>query len=186
MNGLDYTPDAIILFSGHNEFHARYGWSRNVAHYAEEGSESLLGLQELARSITSTTHEIFRNLDRFYGEAPPPPHISRELVDHPCFTPREYQYLLEEFDRRLDSLTSYCNRIGALAILIVPGSNDGAYDPSRSVLAWNTPLEARAEFATEFRAARSTEADRPPEGNRVLSPADRAAPRVRRKPLSSG
>jgi hypothetical protein len=157
LNGLDYKPDAIILFSGHNEFHARYGWSRNVAHYAEEGPESLLGLQELARSITSTTHEIFRNLDRFYGEAPPPPRISRELVDHPCFTPREYQYLLEEFEHRLDSLTNYCNRIGALAILIVPGSNDGAYDPSRSVLTGNTPIEARAEFATEFRAARSTE-----------------------------
>ena len=39
----------------------------------------------------------------------------------------------------------------------MPGSNDGAYDPSRSVLTWNTPIEARAEFATEFRAARSTE-----------------------------
>ena len=87
MNTLDYKPDAIILFSGHNEFHARYGWSRNVAHYQDEGLESLLGLQELARSISATTHEIFRNLDRFYGEAPPPPHISRELVDHPSLHP---------------------------------------------------------------------------------------------------
>ncbi len=162
LNTLDYKPDAIILFSGHNEFHARYGWSRNVAHYADEGLESLLGLQELARSSSSTTHEIFRNLDRFYGEAPPPPHISRELVDHPCFTPREYQYLLEEFERRLDSLLSYCKRVGTLPILIVPGSNDGAYEPSRSILAWNTTRQARAAFATEFRAARETEASDPP------------------------
>jgi tetratricopeptide (TPR) repeat protein len=161
LRGLDYKPDAIILFSGHNEFHTRYGWSRNVAHYAEEGVGSLLGLQELVRSITCTTHEIFRNLDRFYGEAPPPPHVSRELVDHPCFTPREYQYLLEEFERRLESLTSYCDRIGAAAILIVPGSNDGAFEPSRSVLAWNTPRPAREEFATQFRTARSTEASDP-------------------------
>ena len=71
LSRLDYKPDAILFFSGHNEFHARYGWSRNVAHYVEEGPESLLGLQELARSITSTTHVIFKNLDRFYGEAPP-------------------------------------------------------------------------------------------------------------------
>ena len=158
LNGLDYKPDAIVLFSGHNEFHARYGWSRNVAHYAEEGPESLLGLQELARSITATTHVILKNLDRFYGEAPPPPEVSRELVDHPCFTPREYRYLLDEFRRRLDSLGEYCNRIGALAIWIVPGSNDGAYEPSRSFLASDTSVVARADFAAEFRAARATEA----------------------------
>ena len=33
LDGLDYKPDAILLFSGHNEFHARYGWDRNVADY---------------------------------------------------------------------------------------------------------------------------------------------------------
>jgi hypothetical protein len=163
LNGLDYKPDVILLFSGHNEFHARYGWSRNVAHYAEEGPESLLGLQQLARSITATTHVILKNLDRFYGEAPPPPHVSRELVDHPSFTPREYRYLLDEFRRRLNSLADYCNRIGALAILIVPGSNDGAYEPSRSYLASDVSVLARADFAAEFRAARATEAFDPGE-----------------------
>ncbi len=161
LDGLDYKPDAILLFSGHNEFHARYGWDRNVAHYVEDGPESLLGLQELARSLSSTTHVIFKNLDRFYGEAPPPPHVSRELVDRPCFTPREYRYLLEEFRRRLESLAEYCSRIGALPIMIVPGSNDGAYEPSRSFLSSDTsPLE-RADFATEFRDARSSEAPDP-------------------------
>jgi hypothetical protein len=161
LSHLDYKPDAIILFSGHNEFHARYGWARNVAHYAEEGPESLLGLQSLARSVTSTTHLIFKNLDRFYGEAPPPPHVSRELIDHPSFTPREYRYVLEEFHRRLDSLAAYCKRIGAISILIIPGSNDGAFEPSRSVLAGDTTLAERAEFATVFRAARSTEESDP-------------------------
>ncbi len=161
LTGLDYKPDAIVLFSGHNEFHARYGWSRNVAYYAEEGPESLLGLQDLLRSITGTTHVIFKNLDRFYGEAPPPPHVSRELVDHPCFTRREYRYLLEEFRLRLDSLGAYCNRIGALPIWIVPGSNDGAYEPTRSVLAPETSLVERADFAADFRAARSMEASDP-------------------------
>ena len=73
LSGLEYKPDAIVLFSGHNEFHARYGWSRNVAYYAGEGPESLLGLQDLMRSVTGTTHVIFKNLDRFYGEAPPLP-----------------------------------------------------------------------------------------------------------------
>ena len=158
LSGLEYKPDAIVLFSGHNEFHARYGWSRNVAYYAGEGPESLLGLQDLMRSVTGTTHVIFKNLDRFYGEAPPPPGVNRELVDHPCFTQREYRYLLEEFRRRLDSLGAYCKRIGALPIWIVPGSNDGAYEPTRSVLASDASLAERADFAAEFRAARSMEA----------------------------
>ena len=158
---LDRKPDAVILFSGHNEFHARYGWSRNVARYAEEGPESLLGLQALARSMSSTTHQIFSVLDRFYGEAPPPPHVTRELVDHPSFTPREFAYLREEFQRRLDSLAVYCNRIGALAILIVPGSNDGAFEPSRSVLSSDTPKKSRAEFAAAFQAARNAQATDP-------------------------
>jgi hypothetical protein len=161
LDGLDYKPDAIVLFSGHNEFHARYGWDRNVAHYVEDRPESLLGLQELARSLSSTTHVIFKNLDRFYGEAPPPPHISRELVDHPCFTPREYRYLLDEFRHRLDSLAEYCNRIGTLAILIVPGSNDGAYEPSRSFLGPETSRAERAEFAAAFREARASETSDP-------------------------
>ena len=154
---LDRKPDAIILFCGHNEIHARYGWSRNVAYYKEEGTESLLGLQELARSISSTTHEIFKNLDRFYGEAPPPPRITRELVDHPSFTQRERRFLLEEFERRLGSLGEFCNRIGATSVLIVPGSNDGAYEPGRSVLEPDTPPEARSEFAAAFQRARSAQ-----------------------------
>ena len=161
LTGLERRPDAVILFSGHNEFHARYGWSRNVRYYVEEGPESLLGLQELGRTISSTTYLILQNLDRFYGEAPPPPHITRELVDHPSFTSREYAYLLREFRRRLDSLAAYCNRIGALAILIVPGSNDGSYEPSRSVLAAATKVAARAEFATAFEAARAAETSDP-------------------------
>ena len=161
LTNLDHRPDAVILFSGHNEFHARYGWSRNVRHYVEEGPESLLGLQELGRSISSTTYLILQTLDRFYGEAPPPPHVTRELVDHPSFTPKEYVFLRREFERRLDSLAVYSNRIGALAILIVPGSNDGSYEPSRSVLAAATPPAARAEFAAAFQAARAAETSDP-------------------------
>src|SRR5262249_26173230 len=56
----------------------------------------------------------------------------------------------------------YCNRIGATAILIVPGSNDGGFEPSRSVLARETPERARAEFAAAFLAARSLQFTDPP------------------------
>src|SRR5262249_39348618 len=125
LEDLKRRPEAIIVFAGHNEFQARYGWSRNVRHYVEEGPGSPLALLELARRSSSTAHLILATLDRYYGEPPPPPRVTRELVDHPTCAPKEYAYLREDFHRRLDDLAGYCRRIGALPILIVPGSNDG-------------------------------------------------------------
>ena len=152
-------PDALIVFAGHNEFQARYGWSRNVRHYVEEGPESPLALLELARECSATAHLILATLDRYYGETPAPKYATRELVDHPICAPKEYAYLREDFHRRLDALAGYCRRIGTLPILIVPGSNDGAFEPSRSVLTGSTPAAERAAFAHEFAAARAAETD---------------------------
>jgi tetratricopeptide (TPR) repeat protein len=158
---LERRPDALIVFAGHNEFQARYGWSRNVRHYVEEGPESPLALMEFGRSASSAIWLILGTLDRYYGETPPPPRVTRELVDHPTCTPREYAFLREDFHRRLDALAAYCRRIGSQPILIVPPSNDGAFEPSRSVLSGSTPAAARAAFADAFRAARTAEAGDP-------------------------
>ena len=150
-------PDAIILFSGHNELQARCGWSRSAPHYAEEGPVTLLGFEEAARSISATMNLILATLDRYYGEIPPPSNVTRSLVNHPCCTLREYAVLRRDFHLRLESLAAFCNQIGALAILIKPGSNDGAFEPSRSVLSSSTRPAARAAFEKAFRAARAAE-----------------------------
>src|SRR5262249_44198678 len=71
--------------------------------------------------------------------------------------PSEYAFLREDFRRRLDALAAYCGRVGALPILIVPASNDGAFEPSRSVLSGETPAAAREAFARAFREARAAE-----------------------------
>ena len=147
LSDLERRPDALIVFSGHNEFQTRYGWSRNVRHYPEEGPESRVALLDLGRSSSLTIYLILQTLDRYYGETPPPPRVTRELVDHPTCTPWEYAFLREDFHRRLDALAAYCRRIGSLPILIVPGSNDGSFEPSRSVLSGSTPTAAREAFA---------------------------------------
>jgi len=152
-------PDAIIVFSGHNEFQTRFGWSRNVRHYVEEGPEHPLALIGLGRSVSWTAGLILGTLDRFRGETSPLLRATGELVDHPTCSPPEFAFLLEDFHRRLDALAAYCRRIGALPILIMPGSNDGSYEPSRSVLAGSTPPAKRAAFAREFQAARAAEPD---------------------------
>jgi tetratricopeptide (TPR) repeat protein len=159
LTDLKRRPDAIIVFSGQNEFITRFHWERNVSHYLDEGPESPSVLLERARSSSSTLKLIVDTLDRLRVSAPPPPRITRELIDHPSFGPHEFAFLLDDFHRRLDALTAYCNQIGALPILIVPGSNDGAYEPSRSVLAPSTPVSERAEFAREFQTVRAAESD---------------------------
>ena len=50
---------------------------------------------------------------------------------------------------------------GILPILIVPASNDGAFDPSRSVLDGSTPEAERNEFAGKVRTAREAESADP-------------------------
>ncbi len=161
LGDLKHRPDALIVFAGHNEFQTRYGWSRNVRHYVEEGPESPLALLELGRSSSSAIKLILATLDRYYGETPPPHRATRELIDHPTCTPREYAFLREDFRRRLNALAAYCRRIGTLPILIVPGSNDGSFEPSRSVLSGSTPAAERTEFARAFQAARALEAPDP-------------------------
>jgi hypothetical protein len=154
-------PDAIILFVGHNEFQTRFGWPRTVRHYVEEGPRSPLALLELARSISWTATLILKTLDGFYGEAPPPAESTRELVDHPICTRWEHESIRKDFEVWLDAFAAYCNRIGALPIVVVPASNDGSFEPNRSVLAGSTPRAARTAFARAFAAARSLEATDP-------------------------
>jgi hypothetical protein len=161
LGGLRHRPDALIVFAGHNEFQGRFGWSRNSRHYVEEGPDSPLALVELARSASATAELILENLDRFRGEERPPKRVTRELVDHPTCTAETRGFLRREFERRLDGLASWCVREGILPILIVPASNDGGFDPSRSVLDGSTPLPRRTEFADLVRAARAAESSDP-------------------------
>ena len=96
----------VIVFSGHNEFRARFGWSRNVRHYVEEGPRSPLALIALLRRSSWTAMLILDALDSL-GETPPPARATRELVDHPTCSPEEYAYLREDYTRRMDGLAAW-------------------------------------------------------------------------------
>ena len=62
---------------------------------------------------------------------------------------------------RLDAFADYCNEIRALPILIIPGSNDGSFEPNRSVLDGSTRADARYKFEQDFQAVRAAEATDP-------------------------
>jgi hypothetical protein len=157
-------PDAILLCAGHNEFQARYGWSRNVRHYPEEKPRPDRPLLlKWAKRFSGLGEVILEAIDRQYVDAPPD-HASRELVDHPTCTPEEWAYLRYDFHRRVEAEVSYCDRIGAIPILVVPPANESGFEPSRSVLPGTMDKAARDAFAGEFQAARALEKSDPAQG----------------------
>ena len=86
---------------------------------------------------------------------------TRAFVDHPAHSPEEYRFLCDDFSMRLDAFADYCEEIRALPVLIIPGSNDGSFEPNRSVLDGSTRAYARSTFEQDFQAVRAAEATEP-------------------------
>jgi tetratricopeptide (TPR) repeat protein len=155
-------PDAVLIYSGHNEFQSRFRWSRPISYYADDvilrpraAILNYLGrLTPLCRLIHNTIelHEI---------SIPPPKKVTNELIDRPICSAAEYAQVLDEFRRRLESMTAYCERLGATPILVIPAGNDVDFEPSRSSLAPATLATERKIFATELDAARAMEGSDP-------------------------
>ena len=57
--------------------------------------------------------------------------------------------------RRLEAIAGFAEAIGAVPIFIIPASNDGGFDPSRSVLDPATPRAERLAIADDVARARA-------------------------------
>jgi hypothetical protein len=73
-------------------------------------------------------------------------------------TPAEYARTLERFRRLLETIVAGCERNGTLPVLVIPPSNDSAFEPSRSVLPETANAAERAEIERQVRAGRAVEA----------------------------
>ncbi len=154
--GLERRPDLLIVYAGHNEFHARFHWERVVP--AEEPADAIR--ERPARRLDLTTP-----LGRMIGEAiarngvdvAPPPKVTRHLVDQPVCTRAERAEILADFERRLDAITSYGERIGTLPVLVIPPGNDAGYEPNRSVATGRLTREEVESITREFQAAKAFE-----------------------------
>ncbi len=159
--GLNYRPDALMVYVGHNEFQGRYAWMREVDHYSDDdpvprdvaGSSGLFSVLRYSRVclLLGETRE------RQRLDALPPRIVTRKLVDRPLCTVAEFEAVTDDFERRLESIARYCELIGTLPIYVIPPCNDAGWDPSRSVLAAETPRAERDEFAKEVAHARALE-----------------------------
>jgi tetratricopeptide (TPR) repeat protein len=162
LTDLTYRPDALLLYLGHNEFQGRFSWTRDVDYYLDQDRalvapvpevverSPLLRFSPLCQLITETREG--QRLDTV-----PTRNVTRQLVDVPCCTAAEAAVILADFKRRLEEIASYCEKIGTLPIFVIPPSCDGDYDPSRSVLAAETPESERVAFARQVVCARALE-----------------------------
>jgi hypothetical protein len=155
-------PDAILVYAGHNEFSTRVAWDRPVSHYRDEiprgiGArlDRIVRGSPLGRLLDKAAEA--RDLDR-----PPPPKITRDLIDIPAYTPDEYLSIREQFRDRLAEIAAYGRRLGAVTIVVVPPSNEVGFEPSRSFLDPATARADREAFRRRFLEAEAAEVDDPP------------------------
>jgi tetratricopeptide (TPR) repeat protein len=159
---LTYRPDALMVYVGHNEFQSHYAWMREVDYYLDD--DLALGGADRKRAVSSFLgiSPLYQLLDEVRDhqrlDEMPPKKVTRKLVEGPICTRLESEALVEDFRRRLGSIASFCESIGTLPIFIIPACNDAGWDPSRSVLAAETPRAERDAFAREVTHARALEA----------------------------
>jgi len=160
--GLGHHPDAVIVYCGHNEFDARIPWSRRPNHYRDEQAAPILwGLDEVAARVSPFCGLICETINKYRVGQHPPTGLHPPLIDVPGYTPAEFAGILADFGRRLDAIVAYCERMGAIPILVIPPSNDTGFDPNRSFLPESTPRAERESFARQFLAVRSLEDSEP-------------------------
>ena len=171
LGDLTYRPDALMVYVGHNEFQGRYAWMRDVAHYLDDDPVPLrvAGLSAIASVLEFSPlwQLLGETRERQRLDSLPPRVVTRELVDRPVCTAAEFQAITDDFERRLDSIAVYCESIGTLPIYVIPPGNDAGFDPSRSVLAPETPRAERDAFAREVAHARALEENEPAAARRI-------------------
>jgi hypothetical protein len=157
--GLTYRPDALILYVGHNEFQARYPWMREVDWYYHDDLPSLGSPRSLTGLLqySPLCGLVLETWEHQRVGLRPPRFVTRELVDRPVCTAQEAGRLRADFRRRLAAIAAYCETIGTLPIFIIPAANDVGFDPSRSILAPETPAVERTAWAREVARARALE-----------------------------
>ncbi len=159
LSGLKHRPDAVIIYSGHNEYAARFEEERD-SWVAEEPGNRLLQAAYRATLISPFCRLAYEMISKNRLDSPP---LSgrHQLIDPPLCSPSESADILADFRRRLEAIVAYCDRIGALPILIIPPANEAGYEPSRSTLPASVPSAERRRLVDDFQRARAEEASDP-------------------------
>ena len=170
-------PDAVIIYSGHNEFTARFEENRDY----DLAEEPRLGLLQSAYRVSLHSpfcRLVYELVSKNRLDSPPLMTGRHHIIDPPLCSPSETAEVLADFTARLETLVGYCERIGALPILIVPPANEADYEPSRSTLPPTVSGLERDRLVREFLAVAAAETANPAPWPVALSRAPRPAPRL--------
>ncbi|MDB5351675.1 MAG: hypothetical protein JWN86_2922 [Planctomycetota bacterium] len=158
-------PDLVLLYAGHNEFQARWGWTRVVNYYADDAFQRPRnGLSDRVGDWTAFTRMIRDAVDIQRIDQPPSPKEIRALVERPVCEPSTRAALCRLFARELESIADWCDRAGAVPIFVIPAGNDVGFDPDRSILSPSALAADRAAFSRDFLDALSLERKDPKQG----------------------
>ena len=150
-------PGRACDLRGSQRIHGAVSLAAQVYHYADGREPDLRELLvQWVESRSPLCGWIREEINKCRVSLPPSPGSYRRLVDEPVYTPEELQVLLSDFERRLDAMVSFAERVRALPILIVPPSNEFDYEPNRSYLPPETTYSQR-EALREFLAVRKHE-----------------------------
>jgi hypothetical protein len=149
-------PHALIIYSGHNEFAARFGEEHESR--TEEIADSALLSSAYRLSLSSRFCRLVDELRNKNQIDTPPLSGRHRLIDPPVCRREASAEILGDFSARLEAIVTYCDQIGALPILIIPPANESGYEPSRSTLSTEVSQRERERLASEFWKARAEEA----------------------------
>lgn len=162
LTAIRHRPDAVIIYSGHNEFVARFENGREERDPGvDEEPQGWLLYQAYRASLLSPCCRLAYEVISHNRLDVPPLTGHHALIDPPLCSPSEAADILADFRHRLEAIVSYCDRIKALPILIIPPANEAGFEPSRSTLPpWATRADRRWVVDT-FTAARTAESSDP-------------------------
>ena len=158
--GLKRRPDAVIIYSGHNEFAARFEEERDPWIVEEPGNRWLREVYD-ATLVSPFCRLAYEIISKNRLDSPPPLTGRHQLIDPPLCSPSESADILADFRARLEAIVGYCERIGAQPILIVPPANEAGYEPSRSTLPPVVSTRERRRVVDEFGRSRAEESSDP-------------------------
>ena len=155
-------PDVLIIYCGHNEFKSRFSASDTPFYYfTDDVPTTPQLLQKQLEGLSPLCGLIGESAEKCRISIPPAGDTIRDLIDVPVYSSTEYMTLLVDFERRLEAMVSYAERVGAIPILILPAANDAGFEPNRSVLPADMPRSERESFRSAFLAIRGIENQNP-------------------------
>ncbi len=150
-------PNMVIIYSGHNEFTARFEEEREGWLDEEPGNRWIRPVYRA--SLNSPFCRLaYETISKNRLDVGPSMHGRHTLIDSPQCSAAEAEEIGRDFEARLEAITAYCEQIGAVPVLIIPPANEADYEPSRSSLPAHVSQEERTMLERECRAVRAGKA----------------------------